>query len=302
MAKNYFNRYLWLIDIINRHWFISRKEIDKLWYGSAMNDNKEKEIPKRTFHNQISAIFDMFGLEIKCDKSLGYYISDWGDAGNSRMMKRLVSSMSVYNLVNESVGMQDRVLFEDVPSSEEYLIDILEAMRDQKTVNVRYQRFYSDKPVIFEAETYCLKQFKQRWYMLARDAASDDGPQRYSLDRIAALEKTDHSYSIPKNFSAEEYFRDFYGLCSENGKHAEDITIKVDKDQVKYFTTLPLHRSQKLVSENEDFAVFSYHLVPTYDFEQELLSKMYSVEVLSPEWFRDEMRDVIKDMLARYGD
>jgi hypothetical protein len=300
MAKNYFNRYIWLVDVISRRGHVSRREIDDLWFNSALNGTGEKEIPKRTFYNHISAIFDMFGLEIKCDKSLGYYISDWGDSDNS--LRRLVSSMSVYNLVNESVGMQDRVLFEDMPSSEMYLIDILEAMRDQKTVNVRYKRFYSDKPDCFEAEPYCIKQFKQRWYMLARNAASDDGPQRYSLDRIVYLEKTGRSYEIPKDFSAKGYFRDFYGMCSENGKHVEDITIKVDKDQVMYFKTLPLHPSQKLVSENGDFAVFSYHVVPTYDFEQELLSKMYSVEVLSPGWFRDEMRDIIKDMLARYGE
>ena len=42
MAKNYFNRYVWLIDTINRHGHISRKELSDLWEDSPLNETGEE--------------------------------------------------------------------------------------------------------------------------------------------------------------------------------------------------------------------------------------------------------------------
>lgn len=64
--------------------------------------------------------------------------------------------------------------------------------------------------------------------------------------------------------------------------------------------TLPLHTSQKVVSSDENYTVFRYHLVPTFDFKQELLGRGASVEVLSPDWFRDEIKDEIAAMASCY--
>lgn len=81
---------------------------------------------------------------------------------------------------------------------------------------------------------------------------------------------------------------------------AEEVRIWVRKSQVEYFQSLKLHHSQKLEREDETGAEFSYRLVPTYDFEQELFSKMENVEVLAPSWLRDKMKGIIKDMMSNY--
>ncbi len=300
MAKNYFKRYIWLIDVISRHGHITRREINNLWYRSPINEYGEKEIPERTFHNHIDSIFDIFGLEIKCDRSLGYYLANTEDIDGDGMRRWMLSSLSLNNLLNESAGMRDSILFESVPSSEKFLSAIMEAMRDRRVIEIEYKGFNRDSSSRFEAEPYCLKQFKQRWYMVAKTAASDGEPWIYGLDRIVSLERTERGYSIPKKFSAEEYFRNLYGVCVSSGASAEDVRIRVRKSQVEYFKTLRLHHSQKLVSEDENGAEFSYRLVPTYDFEQEILSKMGNVEVLAPAWLRDEMKAIIGDMMSNY--
>ncbi len=300
MAKNYFKRYIWLIDVISRHGHISRREINDLWHRSPINEYGEKEIPERTFHNHIDSIFEIFGLEIKCDRGLGYYLANSEDIEGDGMRRWMLSSLSLNNLLNESSGMRDSLLFESVPSSEKYLASIMEAMRDRKAVEIEYKGFNRDFSSRFEAEPYCLKQFKQRWYMVAKTAASEDGPWIYGLDRIVSLERTERGYSIPKGFSAEDYFRDLYGVCVPKGASAEEVRIRVRKSQIEYFKSLKLHHSQRLVSEDESSAEFSYRLVPTYDFEQELLSKMGNVEVLAPQWLRDEMKEIIEDMMSNY--
>ena len=114
MAKNYFNRYVWLIDTINRHGHISREEISRLWKQSSLNDTGE-ELYERTFHNHRGAILDTFGIEIKCDRSLGYYIANSDDLEGDGIRQWLLESLSMNNLLNESTDMRDRILFERIP-------------------------------------------------------------------------------------------------------------------------------------------------------------------------------------------
>lgn len=301
MAINYFNRYIWLIEVINRHGHISRKDISDLWARSQLNELGESYLPERTFHNHISSIFDTFGIEIKCDRSLGYYIANSDDIKGDEIRKWLMQSLSLNNLLNESHNMRDSIIFEEVPSSEKYLSAIIEAIRDRKALEITHQGFTKEYSTTFEAEPYCLRQFKQRWYMVAKTAASDK-PRIYGLDRIKELRRTGRSYKIPKKFTAKGYFKDLYGACIEDSKYAEEVEIKVDKPQVYYFNSLKLHESQTPIEETSDYTIFRYHIVPTYDFTQELLSKSDSIEILKPQWYRDEIKNTIQKMLKRYED
>ena len=88
MAKNYFNRYIWLIDLIQRSGHISFEEIDRAWRRSTYNEYGEG-LSERTFFNHKKAILDTFDIEIKCDRSLGYYISNEGDVAK-RSRQRVV--------------------------------------------------------------------------------------------------------------------------------------------------------------------------------------------------------------------
>ena len=49
-----------------------------------------------------------------------------------------------------------------------------------------------------------------------------------------------------------------------------------------------------------DYTVYRYHLAATYDFKQEILSRGASVTVLSPEYFRREVQEDLRKMLANY--
>ena len=274
MAKNYFNRYVWLIDTINRHGHISREEISRLWEQSSLNDTGE-ELYERTFHNHREAILDTFGIEIKCDRSLGYYIANSDDLEGDGIRQWLLESLSMNNLLNESSDMRDRILFEKIPSSQKWLPVIVNAMRDKKTVEVTYQSFWRDEPSTFILHPYCLKLFKQRWYVLGRSDGYDD-PWIYALDERMKSVILDDRKPSP-------------------------VKIKVVSGQVRYIDSLPLHDSQQLIEETPEYGIFTYYLVPTYDFRQELLSHGPDVEVLEPEDLRDEMKADIAQMYKNYG-
>lgn len=303
MAKNYFDRYVWLIDVINRHGHISFKDISYLWSRSPLNTVGENYLPERTFHNHREAIFDTFGIEIKCDRSLGYYIANSDDLEADGIRKWLMESLSMNNLLNETKDMRDRILFEKIPSSQKWLPLIVNAMRDGKQIEMTYQSFWKDEPCTYKAKPYCLKLFKQRWYMLAKSEGKDE-PRIYALDeRMINVVQTDQDYKLPAKFNAEKFFAEYFGIIVGTDWEPQEVKIRVVNNQVKYFDTLPLHDSQRKVPEesNDQYTVYRYHLAPTFDFKQELLSHGPDVTVLSPADFREEVIEDVRNMAANYG-
>ena len=70
--------------------------------------------------------------------------------------------------------------------------------------------------------------------------------------------------------------------CAKTDSQAEQIIIRAYPPFTHYLRMLPLHHSQKELRTTPDYADFAFHLHPTFDFLQELLSQGHEVEVLPP--------------------
>ena len=298
MAKNYFNRYVWLIDTINRHGHITLPEISRLWENSSLNDDGGP-LAERTFHNHRRAIEEAFGLEICCDRTLGYYIEDDGDLGDGGLRQWLFESFSVNNLLNESEGLRDHILFENIPSRQRWLSVILNAMKEERAIEMTYQSFTRTEPHTFIAHPYCLKLFRQRWYVLAR-SEEYDSPRVYSLDRVVNVEQTDKRLKVPRSFNAKAFFADYFGIIVGDNVKPSLLEIRATAEQAKYLESLPLHPSQKAIEVMPEYTVFQYWLVPTFDLKQEILSRGSTLQVLEPVWFRKIMIDELHKTLQNY--
>jgi hypothetical protein len=296
-----FNRYVWLVDVVYRYRRISFEEINERWQKSSLNECEE-DLPLRTFHNHRAAIEQMFGIIIDCDKRGGYkyYIDNSDDLEKGGVRKWLLNTFAINNLINESHKLKHRILFEDIPSGQRYLTPIIEAMRDELKLEMTYHSFWRDEPSTFEIEPYCVKIFKQRWYVLAQTSKYQH-PRIYSLDRIQDLWVTETPFKLPESFDPEAFFEHVFGIIVGEDIDPCVVQLKVFGKQSRYIQTLPLHHSQEETEIAEDYSVFSYYLSPTFDFKQEILSHGDSVEVVSPDWFREEMRESAGRMCAIYG-
>ena len=76
--------------------------------------------------------------------------------------------------------------------------------------------------------------------------------------------------------------------------------LKVTAGQANYIRGLRLHVSQKEVERNDIFSIFTMFIRPTFDFIQELFWQGEDVEVLEPQWLREEMAAKIERMFNRY--
>ena len=292
-----FNCYIWLLNTIARG-PISRAAIDEKWAHSSVNEYKQDYLPESNFHRWKSTVEMLFDVHIKCNAYNEYYIEEASDLRGTDLRTRLLNLMSVNNLLKDSEELSDRILFEPVPSGEKFLTPIIEAMRDMTAINMKYQGFTRQKPATFSVEPYCLKVFKQRWYMLAYSPGLDK-TMIYSLDRVHAIEPTKQKYKLPKGFNAEEYFKNTYGVTGMD-EEPEVIKICIDAMQANYLRTLPLHSSQEEIERNDDYSIFRFHMVPSYEFMQELRKYGSDVEVISPESVRAEFREDTESLYRIY--
>lgn len=292
-----FKEYIWLVNTIKKAKRISLAEINEKWRETDMSGGVD--FARATFNRHKDAIQDIFGIFIECDRSNGnkYYI------GNSRVLEEdsvqnwMLSTLSVNNILSESMSLRERILLESIPSEGEQLEMVLEAMKKSVKIKIDYQRYSAETPKHLTMEPYCIKLFDKRWYMLGhfhRNATEENAEADYfgifSFDRIRHLELTDEKFKVNEDFDAKEYFQECFGIIASDGTKCEKVVVRAYGNECFYLRDLPLHHSQHEIQTTEDFSDFEYTLRPTIDFTNRLLSAGNRIKVLSPQWLADEIR------------
>ncbi len=301
MAKSYFKSYIWLLETLQSRGPLTLAEIKDLWMRSSVND-EEKELATRTFANHIASIADIFGIDIVCDRRTNTYrIENDEDLRGTGIRTWMLDALTLNSLLNESASMRDRIIFEDVPSSHKFLTDIIRAIRDERMLEVNYQGFTMEVPRDFLLEPYCLKEYKRRWYLFARDHKGDyKEPHAFALDRMNSVRISEKPFKVLKSFDARDFFSTRYGVLQDENAKPAHIKIKTTAHQANYFRTLPLHSSQKEIEKTAEHSIFSYYLTPNYNFIHDVLYFGPEVEVLEPMGIRKQMNDLNKKMIMNY--
>ncbi len=302
-GQSLITKYVWVIDTIHRRQKISFKKLNELWLRDDIS--RGVEIPKRTFDNWRYVIWDMFGINIVNENrgEYRYYIENVEDISKNGMRSWLFNTFCVSNALANSQTVKDRILLEYVPSGQQYLQPIVEAMKENRVINITYHSYWKDEANNFDVQPYCVKLFRQRWYMVGLNTNAyyhEKGLRIYSLDRIHDLQSTDETFQMPKDWDAKEFFDDFFGIIADQRVEPETVKLKVSAGQANYIRDLKLHETQDEIERNEEYCIFSCRLRPTFDFMQEILRNGEDMEVLEPLWLRQEIAGMVKRMWNKY--
>ena len=274
------------------------RELNERWVRSVLSGGMP--MLRQTFNEHRKGIQDTFGISIECHKPTNrYYIDLAGGLPGNDFQNWMLETLSVSNVLMESVSLKERLLMEHIPAGKDYFQTIVRAMKDNHKLRMTYRKFGQAEPYTITVEPYAIKVFKQRWYLLAK---TDQQPQPkvYALDRMEQLEETAEEFEFPKDFDTEAFFAECYGVMCATQCKAEKIVIRAYPPYTNYLRTLPLHHSQKELRSTPEYADFEFYLRPTFDFRQELFSQGDEVEVLEPATFREEMMETSRRILKRY--
>lgn len=299
MQAQLINRYIWLISTIAGAGKISKDEIDRRWSSSAINEEHEQEYPRRSFLRHKDDIEEIFGIHIGYKRLTNtYYIANSDDMRSDNVRQWIMNSFAINNALTESQSLHSRILVEEIPAGTEYLPIILAAMRSNHKLLVLHSRFGQDAHEI-KLDPYCLKVFKQRWYVYGRPSDHPKERRIYALDRISSLQELPETFHLPVLFDAETEFAGYYGVFTD--RRPERVRVRVITKGANFLRTLPLHHSQKEVLQNDDYSEFEYLVAPTFDFIQQLKTFGSQLMVIKPQWLHDELLAEAQQMVQMYS-
>lgn len=298
MAQELLNKYIWLADTIYRAGKINLKDINTKWLRSSLSN--KKPLTRRTFHNHRIAIEQMFDMNIACNPITNeYYIENLEDYGGNNLTNWLLNSFSISNIIRESNEIHERIVLDNIPSAQSYLTEFISAMQENIVVQMVYHPFWSEQALDIVLYPYFVKLFNKRWYVYGR-TDNDEIIKVYALDRVKSLLLTSTKFNLPTEFSPSEHLYNSIGIMKTETEKPCEIIIKTYGDTSKYMRALPLHHSQKEIEHTNDYSLFKYRLSPTEDFYQEILRKREYIEVVSPQFVRDKMVEIISRLSNYY--
>jgi len=255
-------------------------------------------VSKRTFQRDLEDIRSLYNIDIQFDFSRKVYFLDFDE--QSDVNERILEAFNTFNALNLSDRLSNNIHFEKRrPQGTENLYGLLHAIKNQLQINFTYQKFWEDELTKRNAEPYALKEFRNRWYVLANDL-KDNQIKSFALDRLSDLDITKKRFQFPDDFNVNRHYKYCFGIISPNGHKPEEIELSFDPFQGKYIKTLPLHESQQILIDNEEELRIKLTLFITHDFFMELLSYGENLRVIKPECLINDLKSTFKKVLKLY--
>ena len=293
-----FRQYIWLVNTLQRSRKITFEHIQSLWVENDMNDGKP--LSRTTFYRLRQAIEDMFGIIIECDSYHQYFISNPETLRDKSTQNWMLQTLSVNNILIDSISIKDRLLLEEIPAGLEFLPIIIQAIKDNHELTMTYHKFDEPQSYTIPIQPYCLKVFRQRWYLLGKKNLTDSRLQIYALDRIQGMEETSIHFDMDPDFDAEVFFKKHFGIFIGEKGEVQRIVLRAYKKMVSLLRTLPLHSSQKEIVTSENYSDFEYYLIPSFDFKQAILKEGAELEVIEPIPLRNMISEELSKTLNLY--
>jgi len=255
-------------------------------------------VSKRTFQRDLEDIRSLYNIDIQYDFSKRAYFIDFEEQPD--VNERILEAFDTFNALNITDRLSNHIHFEKrKPQGTENLYGLLHAIKNQVQIEFTYQKYWEDKLTKRNAEPYALKEFRNRWYVLANDL-KDRQIKSFALDRLTNLEITKRKFQLPNDFNVNEYYKYCFGIISPNADKPQEVILSFNAFQGKYIKSLPLHESQEILVDNEKELRIKLTIFITHDFFMELLSYGANVKVIKPDSLITELQHTCERVLKSY--
>ena len=305
MSKHtYFHRYLLIIKKIKAAPYADYEEIEsfinkQFEYFQERDETLFMGFSQRTFQRDVKEIKSLFGFDIEYStKDKGYFINPNNMENNQ--FQRLMEAFDLINSLNLAEDLEPIIHLEKrKPAGTENLTDLIFAIKNKVVVVFSYQKYWDDEISVRSVQPYALKEFKNRWYLLANDS-KDGGIKSFGLDRLTELVITDKYFKPSPTFNIEEMYRYCFGIMNADGEDPQEIILSFNAHQGKYIKSLPLHETQQILIDTEDELRIQLKLFITHDFVMELLAHGQTVTVVQPKVLIDELKKNYQNSMSKY--
>ena len=292
----FLQRYLIIIQQVRKNRYISINElIKKVRDSIAFYDNVG--VSESTVRRDLREIREKLYLDVKYSKAQnGYYIDEDEGLSDIEMMLEPLNLLGAVYLDKKLPNF----LFTEKrkPKGMENIPLLIHAIKNSLVTEFFYLKYDNTSQHTRKVEPYALKEFKDRWYLLAMEI--DGRPEdrgcvkTWGLDRIKNLCVTNKKFWKDTKINIENDFAFSFGIYSDKDKEAEEVTLSFSPMGGKYNESFPLHESQETLIDNEFEFKIRLKVKLTYDFIMELLSQSENMKVIAPEHLKQKLIDIHK--------
>ena len=253
---------------------------------------------KRQFQRDLKDIESIFEVEIKFDFRRKIYAIN--DDESSEMSQRRMEALDVFNALKIGESSSKSIHFEKrKPQGTENFHGLLHAIKNQRQISFTYQKYWEVELTHRTVEPYALKEFRNRWYVLAKDL-KDQQIKSFAFDRLTELEINKKRFQPLQNFDVNEYYQFCFGIISPSDHELQEVILSFDPVQGKYIKSLPLHETQEVLIDDEREVRIKLKIYMTHDFLMEILSHGENVKVIQPVSLISSLKHSYKNALSQY--
>lgn len=193
------------------------------------------------------------------------------------------------------------IQFEAAPGNmgSEHLGILLDAIRNQSAIKIRYQKFTADQPKDYHLNPLLLKEYRNRWYLIAYHTEHKK-VQSFGLERIRLVQVLHDGFIPPEDFDPEDYFSRSFGITAYEGA-PEKIVFEVTEVTARYLDTQPLHPSQNKLKSKGERVQYQIEVLVGEELIMYFLSLGPNVRILSPESVKNRVLQRLKEAVNSYN-
>lgn len=176
-----------------------------------------------------------------------------------------------------------------------HLSDIFNAIVNRQPLYIEYRKFTGEDRS-WLLHPYYIRQYNGRWFLYGLNSEMNV-ISNIPLDRITSFKTVDCPY-IDTNIDFSHYFDDVIGATLPDAP-TEDIILKFAPERFPYVQSKPIHLSMTTIDKEN--CIVRINVIPNRELEAMIFSFGNQVEVLAPQWFREQVGDKIKELSQRYS-
>jgi proteasome accessory factor B len=180
----------------------------------------------------------------------------------------------------------------------ENLKPLLFAIKNHRKVSFTHENFDTGKQRKYSVRPYLLKEYQNRWYLVGIIGGLKEF-RTFGIDRILNLEVKKEIFKPETKTDPIELFKNTVGL-SYSYNELEEVVLSFTPLQAKYVKSLPLHKSQEIIEDNEKEVQVKLRIIPNFEFKQKILMLGEAVKVLEPKWLADDIKKSLTIALKNY--
>ena len=200
-----------------------------------------------------------------------------------------------FDLKKQYISFQNNPDFSGI----EHFQILLGSIINKQPLIIGYQP-YEKNESLKKIHPYFLKQFNDRWFLLAKEEGFDS-ISVFPLDRITSTVQYHIDFN-PSDIKFEDYFDDVIGVSVDKHKNIEDVILRISNKRYPYILTKPIHNTQTEIKQySEDgFHFVRIRLQINNELESLILSLGEDVVVLSPNYLRNRIKDNLRRTISQY--